>query len=167
MLSKDDIAAAMVKECDVAVHLFEKLPPNCFDYRPTPRQRSTVELLRYMSLCAVAGIQAMHENNFGLFQQIIDKNKDMPPEDFPREMQKQKEEIARYFGGVTEEELETRATMLPGAGNVPLQIALLNGPLKWLTGYKLQLFVYAKAAGNEAIGTANAWAGIDWPPPKA
>ncbi len=42
-----------------------------------------------------------------------------------------------------------------------LGLAILNGPLKWLTAYKLQLFLYAKACGAE-IGTANAWAGMDW-----
>jgi hypothetical protein len=166
MLSKEHLAGAMAKECDVAVHLYEKLPPNCLDYRPTPKQRSTTELLRYLSRCGIAGIHAMDQNNFGIFQQIIDENKDMMPEAFPAEMQRQKEEIQKYFEVVTEQKLETAETMLPGGGNVPLQVALLNGPLKWLTGYKLQLFTYAKAAGNESIGTANAWAGIDWPPKK-
>jgi hypothetical protein len=166
MLSKKDLAGAMGKECDVAVHLFGKLPPNSFDYRPTPKQRSTIELLRYLSLCGIAGIQAMDQNNFSIFQQILDRNKDMKPESFPSEMQKQKAEIEKYFSEVDEKKLETQETSLPGAGMVPLQIALLNGPLKWLTGYKLQLFTYAKAAGNESIGTANAWAGIDWPPRK-
>ena len=108
----------------------------------------------------------MDQNNFGIFQQIIDRNKEMKPESFPAEMQKQKTEIERYFAEVDEKKLETQEASLPGAGKVPLQIALLNGPLKWLTGYKLQLFNYAKAAGNESIGTANAWAGIDWPPAK-
>jgi hypothetical protein len=166
MLGKEQLSGAMTKECDVAVHLFGKLPPDSFEYRPTPKQRSTTELLRYLSLCGIAGIQAMDQNNFALFQQIIDRNKDMKPDAFPAEMQKQKTEIENYFAGIDEKKLETQMTSLPGVGNVPLQVALLNGPLKWLTGYKLQLFTYAKAAGNESIGTANAWAGIDWPPKK-
>ena len=33
--------------------------------------------------------------------------------------------------------------------------------LKMLTGYKMQLFLYAKASGNESIGTPNVWAGMD------
>lgn len=166
MITKDQLCAAMTKECDIAIHLFGKLPPNSYDHRPTPKQRSTTELLRYMSRCAVAGIEALEKGDFNLFQQVLDQNKDMMPEDFPQEMQKQKVEIEKYFAGLTEEKLETQEANLPGAGPVPLQVALLNGPLKWLTGYKVQLFIYAKATGNESIGTANAWAGIDWPPPK-
>ena len=38
--------------------------------------------------------------------------------------------------------------------------AIMSGPLKWLTGYKMQLFLYAKATGAE-IGTSNAWGGYD------
>ena len=166
MISKEVLSAAMARECDVAVHLFGKLPPNSYDYRPSPKQRSTTELLRYLSRCGIAGIRSMEQGDFKLFQGIVDENKEMKPEDFPREMQRQKAEIEKYFAEVTEEKLETQQTSLPGAGNVPLQVGILNGPLKWLTGYKLQLFTYAKACGNESIGTANVWAGIDWPPAK-
>jgi hypothetical protein len=52
---------------------------------------------------------------------------------------------------------------MPGGGELPLGAALLNGPFKWLTSYKLQLFLYAKANGA-AIGTVNAWAGMDSKP---
>jgi hypothetical protein len=166
VITKEQLSAAMVKECDVAIHLFGKLPPDSWDYRPSPKQRSLTELLRYLSLCGIAGIRAMDENNFARFSEIIERHKDMKPEEFPAAMTRQKQEIEEYFAGVTEEKLENTQTSLPGAGMVPLQFALLNGPLKWLAGYKLQLFMYAKAAGNESIGTANAWAGIDWPPAK-
>lgn len=167
MISKEQLCAAMAKECDVAVHIFEKLPAGAWDYRPSPRQRSTLELLRYLSRCGIAGIRAMDENNFQRFNEVIETGKDMKPEEFPAAMQKQKRDIEEYFAGVSEGKLETMQTTMPGAGLLPLQVALLNGPLKWLAGYKLQLFNYAKAAGNESIGTANAWAGIDWPPKQS
>lgn len=166
MINKEQLCVAMTKECDVSIHLFGKLPPSSFDYRPSAKQRSTIELLRYLSLCGIAGIQSMEQNDFRLFAELVDRNRDMAPESFPAEMEKQKADIEKYFAGVTEEKLETVQTGLPGAGMVPLQVGLMNGPLKWLTGYKLQLFSYAKACGNDSIGTANAWAGIDWPPPK-
>jgi hypothetical protein len=40
--------------------------------------------------------------------------------------------------------------------------ALVETTLKWLTAYRMQLFLYAKASGNEKIGTANNWAGVDY-----
>lgn len=166
MITKDQLCAAMTKECDIAVHLFGKLPPDSYDYRPSPKQRSTTELLRYLSLCATAGLASMDQSNFRIFGEIMARNADMKPEAFPAEMQKQKAEIEKYFAGLTEEKFENHETIIPGGGKAALQVALLNGPLKWLTGYKLQLFMYAKASGNEAIGTANAWGGFDWPPPK-
>ncbi len=166
MITKDQLCAAMTKECDIAVHLFSKLPVSSYDYRPGPTQRSTTELLRYLSSCATAGIQAMEHGNFKIFGEIIARNANMKAEAFPAEMQKQKKEIEEYFSGLTEQKLETQQATTPGGGPVPLQVAIMNGPLKWLTGYKLQLFLYAKACGNEKIGTANVWGGFDWPPPE-
>jgi hypothetical protein len=37
--------------------------------------------------------------------------------------------------------------------------------LKTITGYKMQLFLYVKASGNEAVVTSNVWSGAD-PAPK-
>ena len=56
----------------------------------------------------------------------------------------------------------TRQARLPTGVIQNLGLAVINGPLKWLSAYKLQLFLYAKATGARDIGTSNAWAGIDW-----
>jgi hypothetical protein len=62
--------------------------------------------------------------------------------------------------------LETQMAPLPGGGTRTLGLAILEAPFKWLTAYKLQLFLYAKATGASAIGTANAWAGVDLDPAR-
>ncbi|MBA3657890.1 MAG: hypothetical protein H0W69_11125 [Gemmatimonadaceae bacterium] len=156
----------MTKECEIALHIFEKLPADSYEYRPTGNQRNTTELLRYLSVCGIGGIRWMDAGDYKIFMTMLDATRHMKPEDFPREMQKQKSEIEKYFAEVSEEKLATQQAGVPGGGTVPLEVALMNGPLKWLTGYKLQLFAHAKSAGNESIGTANAWAGIDRPSPK-
>jgi hypothetical protein len=156
----------MVKECDIALHLFDKLPPESYEYRPSESQRNTTELLRYLSMCGIGAIRWMDKGDYKIFVEMLEATRFMKPEDFPKAMQKQKSEIQQYFADVTEEKLSTQQASMPGGASVPLEVAFLNGPLKWLTGYKLQLFNYAKAAGNQDIGTANAWAGVDRPPPK-
>ena len=166
MITKSQLCDAMTKECDIALHLFEKLPPHSYDYRPLGNQRNTIELLRYLSVCGIGGIRWMDAGDYKIFMSMLEETRKMKPEDFPAAMKKQKAEIEKYFAEVDEEKLATQQTGVPGGGTVPLEVALLNGPLKWLTGYKLQLFTHAKSSGNESIGTANAWAGIDRPPPK-
>ena len=54
---------------------------------------------------------------------------------------------------------------MPGGGMLPLGFAVLEGPLKWLTAYKMQLFLYAKATGATQLKTSNLWRGTDPKPP--
>ena len=166
MINKDQLCAAMTKECDISLHLFTKLPADSYEYRPSDSQRNTTELLRYLSVCGIGGIRWMDKNDYNIFMEMLESTRRMKADDFPEAMQKQKSEIEQYFAEVSEERLATQQTGVPGGGTVPLEVAIMNGPLKWLTGYKLQLFTHAKSSGNESIGTANAWAGIDRPPPK-
>lgn len=161
MITKDQLGASMLHECKVALHLFGKLSPDAYDYRPSPRQRTTTELLRYLAICGIAGTRCMADADWKLFAEYRARTNEMRPEEFPAMMERQKGELDAFFRSVTEEMLEMQDAPLPGGGMQPLGAAILNGPLKWLAAYKLQLFLYAKASGAE-IGTANAWNGIDW-----
>lgn len=161
MLSKESLRDGMLRECDICNHLFTKFDAAGFDYRPSPGQRDTRELLQYLSIIGIAATRCMHERNWKLFGEFSTRSETMPPDDFPAAMDRQKAELAAFFDGVTEEELETRLAPMPGGGELPLGVAILNGPFKWLAAYKLQLFLYAKGAGDETIGTVNAWAGVD------
>ena len=46
----------------------------------------------------------------------------------------------------------------------PLGRGILDLPLRFLVGYRMQLFLYAKAAGAPKLGTAECWWGTPWPP---
>jgi len=49
VLSKDELLQTLQKEVRILVHLAEKVEPSMVNYRPTPKQRSPLELLRYMT----------------------------------------------------------------------------------------------------------------------
>ena len=162
MISKDQIAASMIFECDVAKHLHSKLTPASYDYKPTPGQRTTLELLRYLSVCGIAGIQSLYQSNWKAFSGYTDRSSKMTAEEFPAAMELQKQEIKAFFDSVTERDLETKDALLPVGGTQLLGQAILDLPFKWMAAYKLQLFLYAKATGTSEINTANAWMGMDW-----
>ncbi|HET6331513.1 MAG TPA: hypothetical protein VFF76_12060 [Holophagaceae bacterium] len=164
MITKDQLAAAMLRECDICLHLFSKLPEGAADYRPSMKQRSTLELLRYLAISGIAGIDCLAHADWKRFGDHAASTKEMPMEGFPAAVGKQKAAIEAFFAGVSETELETQEAPLPGGGSAPLGVAILNGPFKWLAAYKLQLFLYAKACGATEIGTSNAWRGADMPP---
>jgi len=163
MVSKEHVAASMLRECDICIHLFGKLPPEAYDYRPSEGQRSTLELLRYLAICGIGGIRAMSGGDWGVWKDFSARTAEMPAEGFPAMMERQKEEIAAFFAETSEETLETQPATLPWKETVPLGAALLAGPFKWLAAYKLQLFLYAKANGAE-VSTPNAWMGSDQRP---
>lgn len=166
MITKELFAQSMVRDCDMVVHLFTKLPAGSYDYRPSPGQRSTLELLRYLAICGVGGITAMVGGDFKLFAPVAERVKEMTAEEFPAAMERQKQEILDFFESVSEETLLTQEAPVPGGMRLPLGAALLVGPAKWLAAYKMQLFLYAKASGATELKTANLWRGTDPAPPK-
>ena len=164
MITKAQLQQSLLHECDVCLHLYSKLDASSWDYRFTPRQRSTLELLQYLSFCGIGGIRCMAESNWKLFGELAAAAKAIPVEEFPDRMRGQKAAIEAFFDSVTEAELASREVKLPGGAVQPLGLAIINAPLKWLAAYKLQLFLHAKATSAPEIGTANAWRGIDWKP---
>ncbi len=163
MITKEHLAASMVHECNICIHLFAKFSPEAYSYRPSPQQRSTAELMQYLAICGIAGVRSMAEGNWTAFGELKERVQNATPEDFPALMEKQKEEITAYIASLSDEALATQEAKVPGVGVVPLGAAILNGPLKWLTAYRMQLFLYAKACGATDIGTSNAWSGMDMP----
>ncbi len=161
-MTKEHLAMSLTHECDVCIHLFTKLSPESYSYRPSPQQRSTYELMQYLAMCGIAGVRSMAENSWDSFAEYRERVKDMTAEEFPALMAKQKEEIAELIASLSDEALATQEAKVPGLGVLPLSAAIINGPLKWLTAYKMQLFLYAKATGTTDIGTSNVWSGMDY-----
>lgn len=49
VLKTSELIALLQKEVRVLLHLTSKIDLATLDYRPTPKQRSTIELLRYLT----------------------------------------------------------------------------------------------------------------------
>lgn len=165
MIAKDQFAQSLARECDIAIHLFSKLPQGAYEYQPSPEQRTTVALLRYLAICASAGIHCLVNKDWKLFADYRERLKDMPASEFPAAMERQKQEILDFFAATSEETLRSQEAPMPGGNMLPLGQAILEGPLKWLAAYKMQLFLYAKAAGATELKTSNLWRGVDPKPP--
>ena len=50
VLTKSELIASLQNEVRILLHLSSKIDRTMLDYRPRPKQRSTIELLRYLSL---------------------------------------------------------------------------------------------------------------------
>ena len=58
LLTKSDLSDSLKKEVRILLHLTDKLDRTQLDYRPGPKQRSAIELLRYRSFMGPTLIQA-------------------------------------------------------------------------------------------------------------
>ena len=57
VLIKSELIAQLQKEVDILLHLASKIDRAQLDYRPTPKQRSTLDLLRYLSIMGPSLVQ--------------------------------------------------------------------------------------------------------------
>ena len=58
VLTKAELLSTLQKESRILAHLADKVEPSMVDYRPTPKQRSSLELLRYMTIMGPQLIKA-------------------------------------------------------------------------------------------------------------
>ncbi|HWA41513.1 MAG TPA: hypothetical protein VG712_07900, partial [Gemmatimonadales bacterium] len=93
MIAKSHLLDSMLHECTVAQHLHSKLPAGSFDYRPTPGQRSTAELLQYLSVIGIAGCTCMVERDWKRFGAFSARAKELDPAAFVEAMDRQKAEL--------------------------------------------------------------------------
>ena len=58
VLTKSDLIGCLQNEVRILLHLASKIDRTKLDYRPTPKQRSTAELLKYLTVMGPALVQA-------------------------------------------------------------------------------------------------------------
>ncbi|MCC7439140.1 MAG: DinB family protein [Armatimonadetes bacterium] len=166
MITRDQFLSAISRERDICNHVFSKLHPDSYDYRPGETMRSTRELLQYLSICGIGAVRGMIDGNFAAWESLEQQAEAMPMEEFPAAMNRQIEAIGEALATMTDDELLTRTGPVPGVGpEVPFGEGLVRAVLEWLVAYRMQLFLYAKMSGNPQLSTANCWAGRD-PKPK-
>jgi hypothetical protein len=164
MITKNDILESIRHEINICNHLYGKLTEDSLEYRPTPGQRSTIELLRYLSVIGIAATRSMIEKDWSVWGTYKARAEQMSAEQFPAMMDLQMDEIAAYVNGLSDEEFNTGTLKTPMGQEVAIDFGLVSTVLKWLTAYKMQLFLYAKATGSQNLTTSNCWAGVDMPP---
>ena len=64
VLTSAELVAALQKEVRILLHLAGKLDIAQLDYRPTTKQRSAIELLRYLSVMGPALIATAKNGTF-------------------------------------------------------------------------------------------------------
>lgn len=164
MITREQLLDSMRHEVKIIRHLATKVPPGTWDWRPTPGQRSMLELLQYLTCCGSIGTVFAATGTWDHAEAIEKDAESVTPETFDAAMQKQMALLEEVIRSLPEADLLTRDAKLPWGAPTKLGLGLVDMGLKPLAAYRMQFFLYAKQAGNSALGPANCWVGVD--PPK-
>lgn len=158
MLSKDDLLDSLLHECKVAKHLVGCLPADKAGERMTPGQRSHLEVARYLSFCGIGGTLFILDGDFAGYEAWQAKTESLSLDELPAALDAQADALREAFARIQESDFE-REVKHPAGHTLSFKRALLELPLKWMVGYRMQLFLCAKLAGNADIGTMDCWHG--------
>jgi hypothetical protein len=163
VLTKSELLASLQNEVRILEHLAGKIDRATLDYRPTPKQRSTLELLQYLSMMGPALIRAA---KVGAFEPPVwtvaeQAAKARNLEQTMVAIAAQKDEYATLLNGISDADMRAEITMF-GAKTTRGSF-IVNYVLSGCAAYRTQLFLYLKACGREELSTMNLWAGMDAP----
>ena len=166
MYSKSDLMAALAKEMNIIKHLGTKVSAGQENFRPTPAQRSTLELMQYLTYAGVSMAKFISLEGNGdtskIWEERSEAAKGVTIENFGAAIDKASAELVALIGQFTDEELAKEVNIY-GMGLKTKGAYLVEGVLTMAVAYKMQLFLYAKQSGASDIGTMNLWAGMDAP----
>lgn len=164
VLTKQELIASLQNEARILVHLAGKVDPASRDYRPTPKQRSTIELLKYMSIMGPQLVMAARAGGFdpavwtAAQQQAEARDWDQTV----AALAKQGDEYARLLEPWTDADFRGEMDMF-GRGKTTKGAFIVNMVIAGHAAYRTQLFCYLKSCGREELSTMNLWAGMDAP----
>src|SRR5438046_3639030 len=164
VLTKPELIVSLQNEVRILLHLAGKIDREKLDYRPTPKQRSTIELLKYLSMMGPT-----------LVQYVLAETQDptlwtsaaaaADARDFDQTLEAiaaQSDAYATLLADVADADLRREVDGFDGKKTTRGAV-MVNLVLCGCAAYRTQLFLYLKACGREELGTMNLWAGVDAP----
>lgn len=156
MFTVENFIQTWRKESRISINLFRKMPLGGLDYRPTAGQRNTMELLRYLSYGPYNGVAKTIAGDWQAGKSTAEMTARMPASDFIARMAWQADAAERAVKSIPATALQTESMTFPWGETLKKGEALFY-PLRWLIGYRMQLFLYLKAAGAHQLNTTDCW----------
>ena len=163
VLTKSELIGSLQHEVHILLHLAGKIDRAKLDYRPTPKQRSILELLRYLTVMGPVMVEAAKGGAFdraawGAAVQAAEAR------DFDQTLAAiaaQRDIYASGIGAMSDADFRVEIEMF--GRRTTRGAFLVNTVLCGYAAYRTQLFVYLKACGREELNTMNLWGGVDAP----
>jgi hypothetical protein len=163
VLTKPELVAALQNEVRVLLHLASKVDRAKLDYRPTPKQRSTIELLQYLSVMGPRWLQYARTGTFdaATWTAVEEAARARDFDQTVSAIAAHTDTYAAVLADVSDADLRAE---LEGVGMKTTRGAfIVSYVLCECAVYRMQLFLYLKACGREELSTWNLRAGVDAP----
>jgi hypothetical protein len=163
VLTKAELVEALRTEVRILLHLAEKADRTALDYRPTPKQRSTLELLKYLSMMGPVLVEAAKSGKFDLDNWTAAEQAATARtyEQTLEAIAAQSDSYAAQLAELTDADM--REHVAPFGESSTRGAFLVRWVLCGCAAYRTQIFLYLKACGREELGTTNLWSGMDAP----
>jgi hypothetical protein len=118
VFTKEELIASLQNEVRIMVHLVGKVDRSKLDYRPTPTQRSTLELLQYMAIMGPTQVAVIKTGTFdrptlgAAWGPAEAASKTMDFDQAVAAIHKQSDEYARLLSSWTEADFDATSTCL-------------------------------------------------------
>ncbi len=161
VLTKSELISSLQHEVRILVHLAGKVDRGQLDYRPTPKQRSILELLQYLTMMGPELVRYVKAGGFdpARWTAAQQSARTLEFDQAVSAIAAQSETYATLLSDLSDEELRASVTMFgreASRGAIIVNIVLCG-----CAAYRTQLFLYLKACGREELSTINLWAGVD------
>jgi hypothetical protein len=163
VLTKSELIASLQNEVRILLHLCTKIDRRELDYRPTPGQRSTLDLLHYLTVMGPALIRAAKAGAFD-GPAFGGEERAAQALDFDQTIQalaSHSDTYAALLSDIPDDDFRETITMF--GRSTTRGAFIVNLVLGGCAAYRTQLFLYLKACGREELGTINLWGGRDAP----
>lgn len=160
MYTREQFWKSAQNEIRIIKHLATKIPEGKGDYRPSEAQRSTLELMQYLSATGATTMKVMLSENKESYKDYEEFKAGVTLENFAEKMDAQEADMKEMFAKLSDEDLKKEIDYY---GNKTKAEHLIDGILKTFSAYRMQFFLYIKACGAH-VSTMDVWAGMDTPP---
>ena len=166
VLTKDELLSTLQKEVRILPIWRTRSNPSMVDYRPTPKQRSSLELLRYMTIMGPQLVKAAKAGGFDS-DSWTEATKAAEARDWNQTVaviKGQGDEYAKLLGDMSDADFRAEMTGFDGKP-VSKGAFIINLVVGGHAAYRTQLFCYLKSCGRDELSTYNLWQGVDAPAP--
>lgn len=167
VLTKDELIGSLKDEIRILLHLVSKADPKQLDYRASEKQRSTLELLQYLTIVGPIHLRTIASDAFSM-DEFGNMWSTEGKAAASRGLEETRQEIgtlaamfSEVIGAMSDEDLRAPIEMFGQKASRGLWIVRLV--LNHYVAYRMQLFLYLKASGREELNTMNLWVGVDGP----